>query len=300
LLRQKLQQANQSCLAFSLSSLLLTLSYTHHIHHQRFHYPLALLITMRFPFILACILALACFSTASIDVCAAAVSDAAPEAIFPKTSRFAVLLKPFRGVIDLFYKRLRYKSQKETDRQPWTITTYPSYAHKTHDGWNVHIHGNLHHRQPYDDARLNKILNSFLIRTRREEKEWKFWEAGYHTLNETELAVGRPLAHEIASVPICHGTIGAVIEACDEGSMLPIATNAEGSFYGTTTVSDSCALANNHTALNIPSQRLTLIPCNLRSTIDTKVQNFADVLFVPPTGVTIIADLDDALRVTQV
>jgi hypothetical protein len=255
---------------------------------------------MRFSFIFACILALACFSTASIDVCAAAVGDTAPEAIFPKTSRFAVLLKPFRGVIDLFYKRLRYKSQRETDRQPWTITTYPSYAHKTHDGWNVHIHGNLHHRQPYGDVQLNKILNSFLIRTRLEEKKWKFWEAGYHTLNETELAVGRPLAHEIASVPICHGTIGAVIEACDEGSVLPIATNAEGSFYGTTTVSDSCALANNHTALDIPSQGFTLLPCNLRSTIDTNVQNFADVLFVPPTGVTIIADLDDALRVTQV
>jgi len=126
---------------------------------------------MRFPFILACILALACLSTASLDVCATAVGDTAPEAIYPKTSRFALLLKPFRGVIDLFYGRLRHKSQKETDRQPWTITTYPTYAHKTDDGWKVHIHGNLHHRQPYDDTKLNKILNGFLLRTRLEEKK---------------------------------------------------------------------------------------------------------------------------------
>jgi hypothetical protein len=257
---------------------------------------------MHFPFILAFLLALACISTASIDVCSTAVSDAAPEASFPKTSRFALLLKPFRGVIDLFYKRLRHKSQKETDRQPWTITTHPTYAHKTDDGWNVHIHGNLHHRQPYDDVQLNDILNGFLIRTRLEVNKWKFWESGYHTLDEEELAVGRPLAHEIASVPICHGTIGAVINACDEGSILPIATNAEGSFYGTTTISDSCALANNQTAIDIPTQKLTLVPCNLRhnSTVDKNVQNSADVFFVPPTGVTIIADLDDALRVTQV
>jgi hypothetical protein len=126
---------------------------------------------MRFPFILGCLLALACISAASIDVCSTAVGDAAPEAIFPKTSRFALLLKPFRGVIDLFFKRLSHKGQKETDRQPWTITTHPTYAHQTDDGWKVHIHGNLHHRQPYDDIQLNKILNGFLIRTRLEVKK---------------------------------------------------------------------------------------------------------------------------------
>ena len=112
--------------------------------------------------------------------------------------------------------------------------------------------------------------------------------------------MGRPLAHEIASVPICHGTIGAFVDACDEGSILPIATNAEGSFYGTTTVSNSCAVANNQSLIDIPSQKVTLVPCNLRSGIDKNVPNSADVFFVPPTGVTIIADLDDTLHVTRV
>ncbi|KAI4719184.1 hypothetical protein E4T48_04529 [Aureobasidium sp. EXF-10727] len=255
---------------------------------------------MRFPFILACVLALACISTASIDVCAAAVGDQAPEVIFPNNSHFAVLLKPLRGVIDAFFRRLPHKKKKETERQPWSITTYPTYAHRNDDGWTAHIHGNLHHRQPYDENQLNKLLSSFLIRTRLRVKKWKIWESGFHTLNDTELAQGRPIAHEVASVPICHGTIGAVVDACDEGSILPVATNQEGSFYGTTTISDSCALANNKSNLDIPSQKFTLVPCNLRSGIDEDVKNSAEVLFVPPTGVTIIADLDDVLRVTNV
>ncbi|KAK6005830.1 hypothetical protein QM012_007472 [Aureobasidium pullulans] len=254
---------------------------------------------MRFPFIVACVLALVCIATASIDVCATATGDQAPEVIFPKSSRFAVLLKPLRGVIDAFYNRLPHKKKKETERQPWTITTYPSYAHKTNDGWRAHIHGNIHHRQPYDEVQLNKILNGFLIRTRLKVKNWKFWEAGYHTLTEDELARGRPLALEVASVPICHATLGAVIDACDEGSILPVASNQEGSFYGTTTISDSCALANNKSSIDIPTQRFSIVPCNLRSGIDKDVRNAADVLFVPPTGVTIIADLDDVLRVTN-
>lgn len=81
--------------------------------------------------------------------------------------------------------------------------------------------------------------------------------------------------------------------------MLPVASNQEGSFYGTTTISDSCALANNKSSIDIPTQRFSLVPCNLRSGIDKDVPNTADVLFVPPTGITIICDLDDVLRVTN-
>ncbi|KAH0382639.1 hypothetical protein KCU92_g6073, partial [Aureobasidium melanogenum] len=254
---------------------------------------------MRFPFIIAYVLALACIATASIDVCATAFGDQAPQVIFPKNSRFALLLKPLRGVIDAFYKRLPYKKKKETERQPWTIITYPSYAHKTDEGWRAHIHGNIHHRQPYDEVQLNKILNGFLIRTRLKVKKWKIWESGYYTLTEKDLAQGRPLALEVASVPICHATIGAVIDACDEGSILSVASNQEGSFYGTTTVSDSCALENNKSSIDIPSQKFSLVACNLRSGIDKDVPNTADVLFVPPKGITIIADLDDVLRVTN-
>ncbi|KAH0274074.1 hypothetical protein KCU91_g5530, partial [Aureobasidium melanogenum] len=254
---------------------------------------------MRFPFIVAYLLALACIATASIDVCATAFGDQAPSVIFPKSSKFAILLKPLRGVIDAFYKRLPHKNKKETERQPWTIITYPSYAHKTDDGWRAHIHGNVHHRQPYDEFQLNKILNGFLIRTRLEVKKWKFWEADYHTLDEKELAQGRPLALEVASVPINHATIGVAIGACDEGSILGVASNQEGSFYGTTSISDSCALANNTSSIDIPSQNFSLVACNLRSGIDKDVPNSAEVLFVPPRGITVIADLDDALRVTD-
>ena len=87
---------------------------------------------MRFPFIIAYLLALACIASASIDVCATATGDQAPQVIFPKNSKFAILLKPLRGVIDAFYKRLPHKKKKETERQPWTITTYPSYAQVTY------------------------------------------------------------------------------------------------------------------------------------------------------------------------
>ncbi|KAI5272333.1 hypothetical protein E4T47_04399 [Aureobasidium subglaciale] len=253
---------------------------------------------MHFPRILACVLALACISTAAIDVCAAANGERAPKADKPGRSSFAILLEPLRKVIDVFFRRRDLEATNEqVAHQPWTINTYPTYAHQdAHGNWTVHVHGNIHKRQPYGETELNDILVGFLPRAKLQHSNLKFWEGNYHILNSTELDMGRPLAHDIASYPLEDTTIGAVMEACDEGSILPISSNEEGSFYGTITVSAECAPSFDKNISHIPVRDITLVPCNLRVEKDKDVQNTADVLFVPPRGVTIIADVDDTIR----
>ncbi|CAD0050882.1 unnamed protein product [Aureobasidium pullulans] len=210
---------------------------------------------MRFPFLIACILAFACISVAATD---------------------AYL--------------------------PWTIATYPAYANQTEDGWNVHIHGNLHNRQPFSKKELNELALESMVRVRLVESKWKFWQRNYHTLTKTELEHARPLMHEIASVPIKDGVIGVFFPACEQSFVLPTRTNVEGSFYGAITVPDECvpSTASNETTTTIPTTRMILAPCNVRTPRDDDVNNAADVFFVPPKGVTIIADIDDTLRVMDV
>ncbi|KAI5198509.1 hypothetical protein AUEXF2481DRAFT_33210 [Aureobasidium subglaciale EXF-2481] len=253
---------------------------------------------MHFPLILACVLALACISTAAIDVCAAANGERAPKAEKPGRSSFAILIEPLRKVIDVFFRRRDLEATNEqVAHQPWTINTYPTYAHQDANGnWTVHVHGNIHKRQPYGETELNDILVGFLPRAKLQYSNLKFWEGNYHILNSTELDMGRPLAHDIASYPLEDTTIGAFMEACDEGSILPISSNEEGSFYGTITVSAECAPSFDKNISHIPVRDITLVPCNLRVEKDKDVQNTADVLFVPPRGVTIIADVDDTIR----
>ncbi|KAI5204794.1 hypothetical protein E4T39_03461 [Aureobasidium subglaciale] len=253
---------------------------------------------MHFPLILACVLALACITTAAIDVCAAANGERPPKAEKPSRSSFAIFLDPLREVIDVFFRRRDLEATNEqVAHQPWTINTYPTYAHQDGNGnWTVHVHGNIHKRQPYGETQLNDILAGFLPRAKLQHSNLKFWEGNYHILNSTELETGRPLAHDIASYPLEDTTIGAVMEACDEGSILPISSNDEGSFYGTITVSAECAPSFDKNVSYIPVRDITLVPCNLRVEKDKDVQNTADVLFVPPRGITIIADVDDTIR----
>ncbi|CAD0053243.1 unnamed protein product [Aureobasidium pullulans] len=241
---------------------------------------------MRFPFLIACILAFACISVAATDACTSWENFPA-EISKPKTSKFALLLKPFQG------------NAKDL---PWTIATYPAYANQTEDGWNVHIHGNLHNRQPFSKKELNELALESMVRVRLVESKWKFWQRNYHTLTKTELEHARPLMHEIASVPIKDGVIGVFFPACEQSFVLPTRTNVEGSFYGAITVPDECvpSTASNETTTTIPTTRMILAPCNVRTPRDDDVNNAADVFFVPPKGVTIIADIDDTLRVMDV
>lgn len=278
------------------------ISNTYSFHHRQFHFSPLHLIIMRFPFLIACILAFACISVAATDACTSWENFPA-EISKPKTSKFALLLKPFQGVIDFMFHRFpRSANKKNAKDLPWTIATYPAYANQTEDGWNVHIHGNLHNRQPFSKKELNELALESMVRVRLVKSKWKFWQRNYHTLTKTELEHARPLMHEIASVPIKDGVIGVFFPACEQSFVLPTRTNVEGSFYGAITVPDECvpSTASNETTTTIPTTRMILAPCNVRTPRDDDVNNAADVFFVPPKGVTIIADIDDTLRVMDV
>jgi phosphatidate phosphatase APP1 len=254
---------------------------------------------MRVSFIFACLLALICITSAS-DVCSG-YSHPLAEISKPKTSKMALFLRPLRGVIDFFLDRSASGTSAEIDHLPWTIVTYPAYAQQVDDGWIVNIHGNLHKRQNQPKEKLNGLVNRILLKTRLEKIRWKFWQSHFHLLSDEEAKRARHLMREIASIPVKEGIIGVSFDTCNTTGLLPIKTNVEGSFYGTLKLPDECiSPSSNNSDTAIPTSKFTLTACNLPTPADKENPNHDDVFFVPPKGVTIVADLDDVLRVANI
>lgn len=183
---------------------------------------------------------------------------------------------------------------------PTQVLNIPPYANWTNEGWNVRFHGNVYKQPNISNETLDDLANVFLVGTNIQQ------------LNETEQDEARNVTAEIFVIQQGNRTVqinlepapsngaspqsggsGAITPADENQSFfLPYPTTDEGDFDVFVPISNSSGalLAGNETD---QIQRLNVYANG------SDLGN-ATAYLVPTTGLTVISDIDDILRVTQI
>ncbi|OKP00596.1 hypothetical protein PENSUB_7741 [Penicillium subrubescens] len=182
---------------------------------------------------------------------------------------------------------------------PTNVLNIDPYANWTNSGWNVRFHGNVYKQPNTSVADLNKLANVFLIDTKIAD------------LPESQQEQARNLTAEIFVVQQPHVAVNTIhLEpAASQGSSgqpggggsshttggwqnvtLPYNTTAEGDFDVFVPIASNGLTAGNKTSA---IQRLN-------THVDGASIGNATAYLVPPTGLTVVSDIDDILRITKI
>ncbi|KAJ5464344.1 uncharacterized protein N7458_000030 [Penicillium daleae] len=182
---------------------------------------------------------------------------------------------------------------------PTNVLNVDPYANWTNSGWNVRFHGNVYKQPNTSISDLNTLANVFLIDTKITD------------LPESEQDQARNLTAEIFVVQQPNVAVNAIhLEpAASQGSSgqpggggssnttggwqnvtLPYNTTAEGDFDAFVPIASNGLTAGNETSA---IQRLNTY-------VDGASIGNATAYLVPPTGLTVVSDIDDILRITKI
>lgn len=183
---------------------------------------------------------------------------------------------------------------------PTQVLNLPPYANWTDEGWNVRFHGNVYKQPNTSNETLDNLANIFLVGTSIQQ------------LNATEQDEARNVTAEIFVVQQGNQTVQMNLEPApsngaspqsggsgaitpsggNQSFILPYATTPEGDFDVFVPIANATGglLAGNETD---QIQRLNVYANG------SDLGN-ATAYLVPPTGLTVVNDIDDILRVTQI
>ncbi|KAI1762539.1 hypothetical protein GGR53DRAFT_413840 [Hypoxylon sp. FL1150] len=192
-------------------------------------------------------------------------------------------------------------SDSDLAATPTQVLNLPAYGNWTDQGWNVRIHGNVFKQPNISESKLDDLANVFLIGTDideltvSEQKQARNLTAEIFVVQQKDQNVTINFVNDVDVRPDASGGV-INAEGGAQSITMPYLTTTEGDF-------DSFVLLQNTTG----SDGGHLIAGNATSSIQalnmyangTDTGN-ATAYLVPPTGFTIISDIDDILRVTKI
>ncbi|ORY64131.1 uncharacterized protein BCR38DRAFT_343853 [Pseudomassariella vexata] len=185
--------------------------------------------------------------------------------------------------------------------KPTQVLNVPGYANWTDLGWNVRVHGNVFKQPDISQGKVDDLANKFLI------------DVDINDLPTSQQEQARNLTREIFVVQQGHLNVtinfendvsvepdasGGVINAQGgaQSVQLPYETTAQGDF-------DTFIALRNTSGPNggylIRGNETSSIQALNMYANGTDTGN-ATAYLVPPTGLTIISDIDDILRITKI
>lgn len=182
---------------------------------------------------------------------------------------------------------------------PTAVLNLPPYANWTEQGWNVRFHGNIYRQPEISANKLDDLTNIFLIGT--SVKELPLSQASQARNLTSEIFVVQD-AHALPPVFTLEpapsagssgepGGGGAITASGGNQTItFPYNVTVEGDYDGFVPIASNGLMAGNVTKV---IQRLNV------HTNGTDTGN-ATAFLVPPMGLTIVNDIDDILRVTQI
>lgn len=192
-------------------------------------------------------------------------------------------------------------SDSDLAATPTQVLNLPAYGNWTEQGWNVRVHGNVYKQPNISEERLDSLANVFLIGTDideltiPEQRQARNLTASIFVVQQPDVNVTIHFENDVDVRPDASGGV-INAEGGAQSITMPYETTNEGDF-------DSFILLQNTTG----SDGGHLIAGNATSSIQalnmyangTNSGN-ATAYLVPPTGFTIISDIDDILRVTKI
>ncbi|OQE26059.1 hypothetical protein PENFLA_c007G02980 [Penicillium flavigenum] len=182
---------------------------------------------------------------------------------------------------------------------PTNVLNIAPYANWTNSGWNVRFHGNVYKQPNISVSTLNDLADVFLVNTsisdlpESQQAQARNLTAEIFVVQQPNVAVDKiHLKH--AESQGSNGQAGGGGSSNTTGGTqdvtLPYNTTAQGDFDTFVPIDSNGLTAGNETS---EIQRL-----------DTHVEGAsignATAYLVPPTGLTILSDIDDLLRVTKI
>ncbi|KAJ7672701.1 hypothetical protein B0H17DRAFT_1084293 [Mycena rosella] len=171
---------------------------------------------------------------------------------------------------------------------PTQVLNLPSYANWTGQGWSLVVHGNVFKQPNISQDKLDDLANAFLIDTSVSQ------------LPADQAAQARNLTAEIYVIQQANVNVTM--------SLVPITPAGKSNGTSQTiTVGPTSPEGDFDSPMLIPDPKRQLQPGNETNGIQhmsvhvngTDTGN-ATAYLVPPTGLTIISDIDDILRVTKI
>ncbi|KAG8810585.1 hypothetical protein FRC18_003989 [Serendipita sp. 400] len=162
---------------------------------------------------------------------------------------------------------------------PIQVLNIPSYANWTSSGWNVRIHGQAYRQPPANNETLDRISSIFIA------------DLEVSSLNETGLQQSRNMSASMLALPAGDVNLNFTLTSpISNASLLidfPVATDSRGEF-------DQFIQLN---AQDVPTN--TSVMSWPLYTVNVESGN-TTMWFVPPEGISIVSDIDDILRFTQI
>lgn len=165
------------------------------------------------------------------------------------------------------------------DALPLEVLNIPTFANWTGNGWNVRIHGQAYKQPPANDSVLDHISSVFIA------------DLDVSQLNETGHRQSRNMSALMLALPQDDERLNFTLTSPVSNNSLviefPAATDSRGEFDAFIQLT-SDMIPSNDSVMSWP-----MYTVNVNSGNST-------VWFVPQKGVTILSDVDDILRFTQI
>ncbi|QDS77993.1 hypothetical protein FKW77_002199 [Venturia effusa] len=181
---------------------------------------------------------------------------------------------------------------------PTQVLNIPPYGNWTNDGWQIRFRGNVYKQPNTSQSRLNDLANIFLIGTdisdlpAEQQDQARNLTAEIFVVQQSNQTVSMHLEPAPSAGGDGESGGGGAVTASGgtQDLTLPYRTTAEGDFDVFVPIQSNGLTAGNATQM---IQRLNVYSGN--STLGN-----ATAFLVPPTGFTVISDIDDILRVTKI
>ncbi|KAJ6151596.1 hypothetical protein N7470_007193 [Penicillium chermesinum] len=190
-------------------------------------------------------------------------------------------------------------NHEQLDALPTNVLNIDPYANWTNSGWNVRFHGNAYKQPNTSVSDLNKLADVFLVNTsisdlpKSEQVQARNLTAEIFVVQQPHVAVNT-IHLEPAESQGASGQPGGGGSANTTGGTqdvtLPYNTTVEGDFDTFVPIKSNGLTAGNKTSA---IQRLN-------TQVEGASIGNSTAYLVPPTGLTVISDIDDILRVTKI
>ncbi|KAI1498619.1 hypothetical protein F5X99DRAFT_392874 [Biscogniauxia marginata] len=185
--------------------------------------------------------------------------------------------------------------------KPTQVLNIPGYANWTDQGWNVRVHGNVYKQPDITQEKLDDLANVFLIGTDidelqpNEQAQARNLTASIFVVQQDDRNVTINFENDVAVRPDASGGV-VNAEGGAQSIQLPYETTSQGDFDAFIILQNTTGPDGGHLVAGNATNSIQALNMYANGTLTGN----ATAYLVPPTGLTIISDIDDILRITKI
>lgn len=185
--------------------------------------------------------------------------------------------------------------------KPTQVLNIPGYGNWTNEGWNVRVHGNVYKVPDIPQDKVDGLANKFLIDVDikdlppDQQAQARNLTRSIFVVQQEDMNVTINFENDVSVQP---DASGGVINAAGgaQSKQLPYKTTDQGDFDTFIVLANTTGRNGGHLMAGNETSSIQALNAYANGT-DT---GNATAYLVPPTGFTIISDIDDILRVTKI